>query len=75
MTLYTAKCSELVLLQNFEEVFDLKNSILWHVSAVNGISDSVVAELSPTIFETELENCEYAYLIVSGRKCFAISGS
>lgn len=38
------ECSELVLLQNVEEVFALEDSIFWHVGAVDGILYSVVTK-------------------------------
>ena len=43
----TARFSELVLLQDLEEVFDFEHSIFWHVCAVNGVPDSIVTEFSP----------------------------
>ena len=43
----TARFSELVLLQDLEEVFDFEHSIFWHVCAVNGVPHSVVTEFRP----------------------------
>ncbi len=41
--------SELVLLQELEEVLNFDAAIFWHVCAVNGVSDSIQSELSPTV--------------------------
>ena len=41
--------SELVLLQELEEVLNFDAAIFWHVCAVNGVSDSIKSELSPIV--------------------------
>ena len=80
--------SELVLLEELEEVLDFKDAIFGHVRAVNCIPDSVKAVLGSIttkfdilVFEKwgvsifRLPRTRETYLMVSGRKCLAISGS
>jgi len=68
--------SELVQLKELEEVLDFEAPVLGHVCAVDSVSDSIVAELSPTHPRVvSVTTKARTYLIVLGRKCLAISGS
>ena len=54
------ECSELVLLQTFEEVLYLENAIFGQIGAVDGVFNSVVAKLSAINFvksEPLTESC------------------
>jgi len=44
----------LVLLEKLEEVLNFEGAILGHVSAVNGVSDSIESKLSSNSFRTQV---------------------
>lgn len=64
--------SELMLLQDVEEVLALKNAIFRQVRAMNHVAHSILAE---TCSKRRLRIDFFAYLRVSGLRCLAISGS
>ena len=80
----SARASELMLLQQLEEVLDFEAAVLRHVCAMNGVPNSILAELSSKRKNIKLMKCmrynsdragKITYLMVLGRKCLAISGS